>query len=75
MEGEEDEQETIETFSSIWGWYGTIVFLAGEDIRNLEEITKMPLYYVFNYLTYIKELNREREREIKKMYNQNGTIL
>tara|TARA_R110000868_G_C10676364_1_gene747105 strand:+ start:87 stop:302 length:216 start_codon:yes stop_codon:yes gene_type:complete len=71
MEGEKD----IETFGSIWGWYGTIVFLAGEDIKNLEEITKMPLYYVFNFLTYMKELNRERDKEMKKMMNTNGTIL
>ena len=70
-----EDEEVIETFSSHWGWYGTIVFLAGEDIRNLEEITKMPLYYVFNYLTYIKELNRERDKEYKKMMNQNGSIL
>ena len=74
MEGEEDD-EKIETFASVWGWYGTIVFLAGEDIKNVAEITRMPLYYVLNFLTYIKELNRERERELKKMYNQNGTIL
>ena len=71
MEGE----ERVETFGSVWGWYGTIVFLAGEDIKNLEEITKMPLYYVFNFLTYMKELNRERDKEMKKMMNQNGTIL
>lgn len=73
----EDEEgvEPIETFGSKWGWYGTIVFLAGEDIKNLEEITKMPVYYVFNFLTYIKELNTERDKEMKKMMNQNGTIL
>ena len=74
MEGEEDV-EPIETFASVWGWYGTIVYLAGEDIKNINEITKMPLYYVLNFLTYMKELNKERERELKKMYNQNGTIL
>ena len=74
MEGEEDF-EPVETFSSVWGWYGTIVYLAGEDIKNINEITKMPLYYVLNFLTYMKELNREKERELKKMYNQNGTLL
>jgi hypothetical protein len=32
----------------------------------------MPLFYVLNYLTYIQELHKEREREMKKMLNQNG---
>jgi len=30
----------------------------------------MPLYYVFNFLTYAKELNKEREREMNKMMNK-----
>ena len=64
-----EDEESIETFGSHWGWYSTIVYLAGEDIKNLEEITKMPLYYVLNFLTYMKELNREREKELKKLYN------
>jgi hypothetical protein len=64
--------EGKKSFSQHWGWYGTMVFLASEDITKLNEIPKMPLYYVLNYLTYIKELNKERDRELNKMLKANG---
>jgi hypothetical protein len=69
---EDDKFDSPETFAKHWGWYGTLVFLASEDITKLNEIPKMPIYYVLNYLTYIKELNKERDRQYNKMLKQNG---
>jgi hypothetical protein len=55
----------VKSFEQRWGWYSTIVYLAQEDINKIEEIVEKPLTYVLNYLTYMKDLNAERNKKIK----------
>ena len=73
MEKDEDEIEDdisvreISSFNKFWGWFGTVITLAQEDITKMEEITKYPLIFVLNYLSYMKDINEIRFREQKKM--------
>ena len=49
-----------------FGWYSTIIFLAGEDVLKVEEVVKKQHLEIFNYITYMTHLNNKREREMKK---------
>jgi hypothetical protein len=53
-------------FESFWGWYASLVYLSGEDILKVQEIAAKNLLEVFNFLTYMKDLNMLRERELNK---------
>ena len=64
---EEVSKNKVKSFEERWGWYSTIVYLAQEDINKIEEIVDKPLTYVLNYLTYMKDLNAERNKKIKKL--------
>lgn len=57
------------TFESFWGWYSSLVYLSGEDILKVQEIAAKNLLEVLNFLTYMKDLNMLRERELKKQLN------
>ncbi|MFM7854324.1 MAG: hypothetical protein ACKO96_20970, partial [Flammeovirgaceae bacterium] len=67
-----DDLDTREVFSfdKFWGWFGTLVTLAKEDITKIEEITKYPLIFVLNYLSYSKDINDIRRREAQKIQQQ-----
>ena len=67
----EEEVEEAPTLHSVWGWYSTIHFLASENILKMDEIVQLPLLYVFNFLSYNIEFNKEKERQFKEMSNQN----
>jgi hypothetical protein len=54
------------TFERFWGWYGTLVFLSGEDILKVQDVARKNLLEVLNFLTYIKDLNLMKERELQK---------
>ena len=56
-----------DSFNKFWGWFGTIVYLAQEDITKMDQITEYPLIFVLNYMSYMKDLNELRERERKKL--------
>lgn len=68
----EDDLSAREVFSfnKHWGWFGTLISLAGEDITKIEEITTYPLVFVLNYLAYTKDLNEIRAREQQKFQQQ-----
>lgn len=63
------EVETKPTFESFWGWYASLVYLSGEDILKVQEIAAKNLLEVLNFLTYMKDLNMLREKELKKQLN------
>ena len=71
MEGQEEMEEANPTLHSVWGWYCTIHFLAGEEILKMDEVVQLPLVYVFNFLSYNIEFNKEKERQFKELTNQN----
>jgi hypothetical protein len=60
----------VHSFDRFWGWFGTLVSLANEDITKIEEITKYPLVFVLNYLSYSKDINDMRRREAQKLQQQ-----
>jgi len=72
LEQSEDDDEDdlslreVSSFNKFWGWFGTLVTLANEDITKIDEITQYPLIFVLNYLSYTKDLNDIRAREIQK---------
>ncbi len=72
MEQSEDDDEDdlsvreVSSFNKFWGWFGTLVTLANEDITKIDEITQYPLIFVLNYLSYSKDLGDIRTRELQK---------
>ena len=77
MEQSEDDDEDdlslreVSSFNKFWGWFGTLVTLANEDITKMDEITKYPLIFVLNYLSYSKDVEDIRRREQQKMAMKN----
>jgi hypothetical protein len=72
LEQSEDDDEDdlsvreVSSFNKFWGWFGTLVTLANEDITKIDEITQYPLIFVLNYLSYSKDLGDIRTRELQK---------
>jgi hypothetical protein len=56
----------VHDFNKFWGWIGTVISLANEDITKVQEITTYPLVFVLNYLSYTKDLNEIKLREQQK---------
>jgi hypothetical protein len=65
-DGIQDNLETEKTFEGFWGWYATLIYLSNENILQVQEVAQRHLLEIFNYLTYMKDLNMLRERELKK---------
>ena len=70
-----DDKDALDTrevrsFDNFWGWFSTLVSLANEDITKIEEITKYPLVFVLNYLSYMKDINEIRQRAAQKAQQQ-----
>ena len=58
-EYDEEEQKEIEEEKKLnkWGWENILHNLSGGDITKYDEITNLPLIFVFNQLSYRKDLN------------------
>jgi hypothetical protein len=73
LEQEEDDTEVeldaleIRSFNNFWGWFGTLITLANEDITKIDQITTYPLVFVLNYLSYMKDVNEIKRREEQKL--------
>ena len=71
VDGKDDlDTREVRSFDKFWGWFSTLVSLANEDITKIEEITKYPLVFVLNYLSYMKDINEIRKREQMKLQQQ-----
>jgi hypothetical protein len=71
IDGKDDlDTREVRSFDKFWGWFATLVSLANEDITKIEEITKYPLVFVLNYLSYSKDINDIRRREAQKAQQQ-----
>lgn len=78
MEGENNEQDKEtdeESFGKYWGWFGVLASVANQDITKMGEITKYPLTYVLNYLTYMKDLGEIKEKQLRRAQNQTKAVL
>jgi hypothetical protein len=58
--------ENKKTFEGFWGWYGSLVYLSGENLLQMEQVAQKSLVEVFNFLTYMKDLTNLREKELQK---------
>jgi len=44
--------------------------LAGDRIKDVDEITNLPLISCLNHLAYLFDLNKEKEKIAKRAQNQ-----
>jgi hypothetical protein len=58
--------ENKKTFEGFWGWYGSLVYLSGENLLQMEQVAQKSLVEVFNFLTYMKDLTNLRQKELQK---------
>ena len=65
------DNETENSFSSFWGYYQTISFLAENKIWQLDFVTSMGLTSALNHLSYLTDLNNEQERIMKEQQRNN----
>jgi len=56
---EEQAEIEKEKILSKWGWENIIYKLAKGDITKYDELTKLPIIFIFNHLSYIKDMNLE----------------
>jgi hypothetical protein len=49
-----------------FGWFGTFVTLAGDDILKLEQAAKTPLYVAMSYLS-LKAAQNEFNNRLQKI--------
>lgn len=57
MTAEEKKQADLESRYSKWAWENMVYSLANEDITKVNEITDMPLIFVFNMVSMKEELS------------------
>lgn len=56
---EEDiEQEKAEELNKKWGWERVLYNLANEDITKYDSILEMPVIFIFNQLSFIKDIQK-----------------
>jgi hypothetical protein len=71
IDGKDDlDTREVRSFDKHWGWFATLVSLAGEDITKIEKITTYPLVFCLNYLAYSKDINDIRRRDAQKLQQQ-----
>jgi hypothetical protein len=59
----DDEGET--GFYEFYGWYAAISFLAENKVWQIDNVTSLPLVACLNHLTYIVDLNKEKDKQMK----------
>ena len=55
-----------DSFSSHWGWYSAVSTLCEEKVWLFDDVSNLSLYQCLNHLSYIKDLNNEREKQMNK---------
>ncbi len=63
--GEKSEQAR-QGFGKKWGDYQAIFTLAGEDVRRIGEVTKLPIHQCLMYLEFIKDKSELENRILKQ---------
>jgi len=66
VEGPEDTT----SFSYHWGWYQAISSLAENKVWQIDNVVNLSLISALNHLSYLVDLNKEKEKEIKKQQQQ-----
>jgi hypothetical protein len=60
------EQEEPDEFSKRWGWYRSTKLVADYENVSVTEAYKLNVFYFLNILAYLKDLNKEQERQYKE---------
>jgi hypothetical protein len=53
-------------FGKQWGWYQSIYAVAKGDIRKFDEVLRIELFTILNFLTFEKQKNRIEINQLKK---------
>ena len=68
--GGEDALGFRAAFGRKWGTYQSILALAQDDVRRIDEVTKLPLHTALMFLEYQKEKTELENKLIKESYRK-----
>jgi hypothetical protein len=60
------DDEIENSFSSFWGWYQALSFLSNDLVWQIDTVSNLPLITCLNHLSYLMDLNKQKEEAIKK---------
>jgi hypothetical protein len=60
------DDESENSFGKFWGWYAAISFLAENKVWKIDSITNLSLVACLNHLSYLVDVNNEKEKQIKQ---------
>ena len=61
-----EDSENKNSFNAHWGWYHCISSLCEEKVWLIDNVTTLPLYQCLNHLSYLFDINQEKERLTKE---------
>ena len=59
------EDEAENSFAGFWKWYAAICLLAENKVWQIDNVTNLPAMACFNHLSYLMDLNNEKEKQMK----------
>jgi hypothetical protein len=59
----DSEGDGGDPFYEKWQWYPVLYTLAGEDILQVEAVTRLTVGHVFTHLAFMKDLDIRRKQE------------
>jgi hypothetical protein len=65
-----EDHEDKNSFNDHWGWYHAISSLAENKVWQIDNVVNLTLIGALNHLSYLVDLNKEKEKEIKKQQQQ-----
>ena len=65
------DDATENSFSKFWGYYQIISLLAENKVWQIDFVTNLGLTSALNHLSYLTDLNNEKERLIKEQQRNN----
>ena len=69
--GDVSDNETENDFSKFWGYYQIISVLAEDKVWQIDFVTSLGLTSALNHLSYLTDLNNEKERITKEQQRNN----
>jgi hypothetical protein len=64
------DDEVENNFSSFWGWYQALSVLSDDKVWQIDIVSNLPLITCLNHLSYLMDLNKQKEEAIKKQQQQ-----
>jgi hypothetical protein len=60
------DDEVENSFVGFWKWYAAISFLAENKVWQVDHVTNIPLMAALNHLSFLMDLNKEKEKQMKE---------